>query len=351
MNSREGKLVEKVGIALIGCGTWGRVHARAYAASADARLVAVCDQDAARAAAFAAEFGFAEHGTDWRASLARADIQAVGIATPDFAHGEIALAAIQAGKHVLVEKPLATTVAECVEILAAQARQRVKLMVDFHNRWSLPFVNLRRAIGTGQLGSLMMMNIRLNDTRFVPTRMLSWAAKSSPLHFLGSHLVDLVHFLSGAAITRVYSVSRSVVLKGMGIDTPDFSQSILELSTGGTAVVETCWILDEHAPSVYDFQCEVVGTKGTAYVNASHHRMAEMYSAKGVELPDVSAAADLYGKPVGFAVASIQHFVDCVANDRTPMVSGEDGLAVARVLAAAEQSARSGLRVAVAHAG
>lgn len=333
---------------LIGCGTWGHMHARALAASPAARLVAVCDQDAGRAAALAAEFGVSEHGTDWRALLARPDIQAVGIATPDFAHGEIALAAIQAGKQVLIEKPLATTVAECEEILAAQKAQGVKLMVDFHNRWSLPFVNLRRAIAEGQLGSLMMMNIRLNDTRFVPTRMLSWAAKSSPLQFLGSHVVDLIHFLSGAAIKRVYSVSRSVVLKGLGIDTPDFFQSILELSTGGTAMVENCWILDEHAPSIVDFQCEVVGSKGTAYVNASHHRMAEVYSEKGVELPDVSAAADLYGKPVGFAVASIQHFVDCVVNDQPPLVTGEDGLAVARVLAAAEQSAQTGLPVTVA---
>ena len=340
--------MNKVGLGLIGCGTWGHMHARVFAASPPARLVAVCDQDQGRAAALAAEFGVSDHLGDWRALVARSDIQAVGIATPDFAHGEIALAAIRAGKHILIEKPLATTVAECEEILAARKAQGVKLMVDFHNRWSLPFVHLRRAMAAGQLGSLMMMNIRLNDTRFVPTGMLSWAAKSSPLQFLGSHVVDLIHFLSGAAINRVYSVSRSVVLKAMGIDTPDFFQSILELSTGGTAMVENCWIVDEHAPSIFDFQCEVVGSKGTAYVNASHHRMAEIYSAKGVELPDVSAAADLYGKPVGFAVASIQHFVDCVVNDQPPLVTGEDGLAVARVLAAAEQSAQTGLPVTVA---
>ncbi len=340
--------MRKVAIGLIGCGTWGRIHARAYAASNSARLAAVCDQDAARAAALASEFGAGEGGTDWRALIARPDIEAVGIATPDFAHGEIVLAALEGGKHVLVEKPLATTVRECEAILAAQRARGVKLMVDFHNRWSLPFVNLRRAIAAGQLGRLMMMNIRLNDTRFVPTRMLSWAAKTSSLQFLGSHVVDLIHFLSGARVTRVYSVSRSVVLKDMGIDTPDFFQSILELETGGTAVVENCWILDEHAPSVFDFQCEIVGSKGTAFVNASHHRMAEVYSEKGVELPDVSAAADLYGKPVGFAIAAIQHFADCVANDQPLRVTGEDGLAVSRVLAAAEQSARSGMPTAVA---
>ncbi len=339
--------MRKVAMGLIGCGTWGRVHARAYAASSSAKLMAVCDQEAARAAALAQEFGSGESGTDWRALIARPDIEAVAIATPDFAHGEIVLAALEAGKHVLVEKPLATTVRECEAILAAQRAVGVKLMVDFHNRWNLPFVNLRRTIAAGQLGSVMMMNFRLNDTRFVPTRMLNWAAMSSALQFLGSHVVDLIHFLSGGAVTRVYSVSRSVVLKGMGIDTPDFFQSILELETGGTAVVENCWIVDEHAPSVFDFQCEIVGSKGTAFVNASHHRMAEVYSEKGVELPDVSAAADLYGKPVGFAIAAIQHFADCVANDQPTRVTGEDGLAVARVLAAAEQSSRTGLPVAV----
>ena len=84
--------MSKLGFGLIGCGTWGHMHARVYTASPSARLVAVCDQDPERAAALAAEFGVSEHGTDWRALLARPDIQAVGIATPDFAHAEIALA-------------------------------------------------------------------------------------------------------------------------------------------------------------------------------------------------------------------------------------------------------------------
>jgi len=70
-----------------------------------------------------------------------------------------------------------------------------------------------------------------------------------------------------------------------------------------------------------------------------------------VELPDAAAAAELCGKPAGFAVAAIQHFVDCVENDQTPLVTREDGIAAARVLAEAEQSAQSGLLVKVAYAG
>lgn len=335
----------KVGVGLIGCGTWGKVHARTYAAHDSVNFVATCDVDAGRAGEFARNFGARQHYSDWRDVLGNPEIQAVSIATPDFAHGEIVLAALQAGKDILVEKPLATTVPECETIVAARQRAGVKLMVDFHNRWNLAFVNLRTMLESGDLGKLLMMNIRLNDTLYVPTRMLSWAARSSPAHFLGAHLVDLVRWLSGGEVKRVYSVSRSEVLKSAGIDTPDFFQSILELSTGATAVIENCWVLNESAPSVYDFQCEFIANRGSVYVNASHHRMMEVYTEKGAALPDVSGAPDLYGKPVGFCVAAIEHFIDCVAGNRQPGVKAEDGLAAARVIQAMEESAKTGTPV------
>ena len=101
--------MDQVGFGLIGCGTWGEIHARTYRASAYARLVEVCDQNGARAAQIAQEYGAGRFSTDWRDVLANPEIEAVAVATPDFAHTEIVLAAIEAGKHVLVEKPLAAT--------------------------------------------------------------------------------------------------------------------------------------------------------------------------------------------------------------------------------------------------
>jgi len=329
----------QTGFGLIGCGTWGAVHARTYQASPWARLVEVCDKDANRAAHFAEQYGAQKHSSDWLELLANPEIQAVSIATPDFAHSEVVIAAIEAGKDVLSEKPLASTVEDCRRILAARERKGIKLMVDFHNRWNLPFLSIRRQLEAGELGKLLAINIRLNDTLFVPTRMLSWAARSSPAHFLGSHIIDLVRWMSGAEVSRVYAVSRSVVLKDAGVDTPDFFQYILELSSGATAMVENCWIVNESSPSVFDFQSEFIAAKGTAYVNASHNRTVEIYTDRGVQLPDVAGAPDRYGQPVGFAVAAIEHFIDCVVNDKQPMVTGEDGLSVARVLAAIEESA------------
>jgi predicted dehydrogenase len=335
-------IMEKRGFALIGCGVWGAVHARTYASSPRVRLVATCDAEENRAAEFARIYGAEHHTKDWREILRNPAVDAVSVATPDFAHGEIVLAALEAGKHVLVEKPLATTLDECRRILAARDARGVKLMVDFHNRWNLPFVNIRRMVESGELGTLLMMNIRLNDTLYVPTRMLSWAAKSSAAQFLGSHVVDLIRWISGAEVGRVYAVSRSEVLRKRGVETPDFFQSTLELSNGGTAVVENCWIVNERAPSVFDFQAEFVGTRGSVYVNASHHRMIEKYSEDSASFPDVAAAADLHGKPVGFAVAAIEHFIDCVNDDRAPVVTGEDGLRAAEVVLAIEASAHAG---------
>lgn len=333
-----------VGIGLIGCGTWGAVHARTYAASPHVRLVSVCDRDPGKAAAFARDYG-ASALTDSDSLLADPDIQAVAIATPDFTHTDLVLSALDAGKHVLVEKPLASTAAECRRILEKRDASGLKLMVDFHNRWNLPFLHVRRMVDTGEIGDLMLINMRLNDTLFVPTQLLSWAARSSPAHFLGSHLVDLVRWLSGAEVRRVYSVSRSTVLKGMGIDTPDFYQSIIELTNGCTAVLENCWILSENAPSVFEFKAEFVGTEGTTYVNASDFRMIEAYTSKGVSLPDVTGAADLYGKPTGFCVASIEHFIDCLVRDEQPMVTAEDGLKATLVIEAMARSAETGLPV------
>jgi predicted dehydrogenase len=337
--------MEKVGVGLIGCGTWGTVHARTYAANDSVKFLAACDVNPRRADEFARNYHVQGHCSDWHEVLGNPEIRAVSIATPDFAHGEIVLAALQAGKHVLVEKPLGTSVEECEAIVAARQKSGLKLMVDFHNRWNQPFVNLRSKLQAGELGELMMMNLRLNDTLYVPTEMLSWARRSSPAHFLGAHVVDLIRWLSAAEVKRVYAVSRSKVLKNAGIETADFFQSILELSSGATAVVENCWILNKSAPSVFDFQCEFVGSGGTAYINASHHRMMEVYTDRGAALPDVAGAPELYGKPVGFCVAAIEHFIYCVAKDCQPSVGAEDGLAAARIIKAIEDSARTRMPV------
>jgi predicted dehydrogenase len=337
--------MDTIGIGLIGCGLWGSIHAQTYSTSPNVKLVTACDQDRERAKQFSQKYGSVNYTTDYQEILSNPEISAVSITTPDHTHTPIVIDALKAGKHVLVEKPLAMTVQECKKILAARDASGTILMVDYHNHWNIPFMQVKKMVESGELGDMQMINVRLNDTIYVPTRMLSWAAKSSPAHFLGSHVVDLIRWLSGVEIKRVYSVSRSAVLTKKGVDTPDFYQTILELSNGATAYVENCWIVAENAPNVFEFKGEFIGSKGSTFVNVSHHRMVEKYTVEGAGFPDVLGVIDRYGKSAGFCTAPIEHFVDCVVQNTTPFVTGEDGLAATQVIQAMEESARTGLPV------
>jgi predicted dehydrogenase len=339
--------MERLRFAVIGAGRWGETHARIFAEHPAVEVAAVCDANERRAREVAQSVGARRWTTD-AADIAGDDsIAAVGIATPDFAHTEPALAVLRAGKHLLVEKPLAFTVEECEQIIAAAKHAGVKLMVDFHNRWSPPFFKAKTAIDEGEIGKPVYAYYRLSDTIFVPTKMLSWAGKSTVAWFLSSHCLDTLHWLLGERPTRVYCVRRSRVLAQRGITTPDYYQTTLEFPSGATALMENGWILPETTPNIIDLKFEVVGDAGALYIDGSHHRMLERYTASEAAYPDTFIAPTVYGKPLGFAIESIRHFVECVVNDTPPLVTGEDGLAATRVIQAMEQSADAGQVVEV----
>ncbi len=339
--------MEKTGFGVIGVGGWGESHIRAYLDHPLVELVAVSDIDEERLKAVARKYGLQKYYRDYNELLKLDSIQAVSIVTPDFAHADIALASLDCCKHVLLEKPMATRVDECVQIRKKAAQADVKFMVDFHNRWNLPFVKAKEAIHKGEIGELQYIYCRLNDTIFVPTRMLSWAGKTTVNWFLASHCLDTLMWLFEDEVDSVYSVSRSRVLIEKGIDTPDFYTSILKFKKGGIANLENGWILPETTPNLIDFKTEIIGTQGVLYTDSSHHRILQKYTPGEATYPDVLVSPTLYGKPVGFAIESIRHFADCVVLDRTPLVGAEEGEKVTRVIVAIEESARTGNEVKV----
>jgi predicted dehydrogenase len=347
---------EAVGFGVIGTGVWGETHLMAYSYAPQVRLAYVCDKNETLGRQRAEQYGAESFTTDYRELLARPDIAAVSIVTPDFLHREIAVAACEAGKHVLIEKPMATTLADCEAMIAAAQANGVTLMVDFHNRFNAAFVALKQAIVAGKMGEPQMISLRLNDTIYVPTEMLSWAGQSSVLWFLGSHSLDLVRWLFDDEVERVYCVARSRVLKARGIDTPDFFHTICEMKGGGVAHIENCWILSNAYPTVCDLKCEFVGSAGTATFSPVKSDTVEFYSdiplrpygsTPGVMFPDTNVLMDCYGKPTGFGAESILYFADCIIHGRKPFVTPEDGLENTRVLLAALESVAQGQPVKV----
>ena len=336
--------MEQIGFGVIGTGIVGGAwHAHVYSRLPQSKLVAVCDLNEARATEIAAKYGVDAVYTDYRELLACPDIQAVSIATPDFAHREVAVAAAEAGKHILVEKPLATTVEDAEAILNAAKKAQVKLMVDFHNRVNSPFLNAKRSIENGEIGKPAYIYARLSNTTLVATKMLPWAAKSSGLWFLASHTVDMAHWLLEDEPRRVFAVSRSGVLKEMGVDVEDFHTAIVEFERGAVVTLENVWILPETAPNVFDMKFNVVGSKGYLQINTSDHRAMQLYTQEQASLPDVFGITfDDSPRIGGFVLESIARFVDAVVNDAPVVASGEDGLLVTRVLTAITESAQSG---------
>jgi predicted dehydrogenase len=343
-----GETTERVGFGVIGTGLFGENHARVYSRYPGAELIAVCDQNEARAREVAERYGARTFYTDYTQLLADPEIKAVSIATPDFAHAEIALAAAQSGKHILCEKPLATTVEEAEAIIAAANDAGVKLMVDFHNRTNPPFVAARDSVRDGVIGTPSYAYIRLSNTTFVPLEMLSWADKSSALWFLGSHAVDIMRFILDDTVVRVQAVSRSGILQNLGVNAPDFHVAIAEFSRGTVVTFEHAWILPQSQPMVYDFKLELLGSEGAIYVDSSHHGAFTLHAGGHMSYGDVLGTAPTSDKRAGgFVSEAIARFADAVLYDLPVLATGEDGVAATRIVDAIKRSAEIGQPVDV----
>ncbi len=339
-----------VKMGIVGVGSWGTMHAQAYAQHPSAKLVAICDLNEERARTVAEKYGRPKVFTILDEMLDEA-LDGISVATPDDAHAAIVLQAAAKGVHILVEKPLATTVEACAAMVAATENAGVLLMVDWHNRWNPPFYYAWQAIRDGELGDIRYIYYRLSDTVYVPTKMRPWAHKSTVMWFLGSHALDTTCWLIGKKPVRVYCQKRQGVLAGMDIETPDLYVTMLEFEGGALAVVENTWILNQQSPSLIDHKCEILGSKGAIYLDPTHNGSFAKYSPQtttgfpNASLPDMFISPEIYGKQAGFAVESIYHFVECVRDKVKPFATGRDGLLNTHLILAAEKSAQTGMPV------
>jgi predicted dehydrogenase len=344
--------VSSVGFGVIGAGNWGALHARVYADTPGAFLAGVCDIQQERAQQISRSLGDVPIYTNYRDLLADERIQAVSIVLPDFLHREAAIEAARHGKHILIEKPLATTEEDAQAILDAAKEADVTLMVDFHNRWSPLFQTLRQTIEADELGTAQLITFRLNDTLSVPTKMLSWSEQSSVAWFLASHCLDTLLWLQKAregadTIERLYCVSRKALLaQQYGVDTPDYYLTTLEWRSGLTTFLENAWILPDSSPSIFDLKFQYIGSKGAFMIDGSHHAAAQRWT-QTLTYPDVFVTPTIHARPSGFATESIRHFANRIIEGSAPMVDGLDGLAVTRLILKMEESAHKRMPVSV----
>jgi len=338
--------MDKLKFGIIGAGTWGETHAYLYEEHSNVELVAVCDKNFDKAKSLSEKFNVSNVFSNHKNMLEEVDLDAVSIVTPDFAHGRVAVDCANAGKDILLEKPMATTREEVENIVKAVDDNDIRLMVDLHNRWSPPFAVAKEKLDDGEIGEIISAYFRLNDTKRVVTDMLSWVEKSSILWFLGTHTVDTLRWIFNDEVDRVYSVSSSGVLKKMGVDTEDIFQTILEFKNGGIATIENSWITPNSYPCINDIKFNVTGTEGVINIDASNNQMLEKFTDKH-ENPDVIVNHFIHGKAKGFAYESIRHFVNKLISGEDFLVSVKDAANTSLVVLAIMESARKGKQVEV----
>lgn len=328
-------------VGVVGMGLMGERHAAIYRQLPGVRLAGVVDIDPKVRALVHARLGVASY-QDLRDFLAVQGLDAVSICLPDNLHRDATLEAFDAGLHVLLEKPLATTVSDGERLVqAAGCTDRVFMvghLLRFDPRYDLARQHVRR----GDVGQLAHVYARRNSAlgsaqRYGSATRLTW--------HVAVHDVDLVRWISGREVVRVTAHASDRRLHEAGH--LDSMLALLVLDDGTPCVVESCWILPPHFKSGIDAQLEIVGTDGVIEVTGLEQGL-RVANATGLWQPDTMRFVEhADGRVGGVLKTELEHFVACIRTGQAPLVTGEDGLAALRVTEAMEASIASARTVAL----
>ncbi|MGH9667246.1 MAG: Gfo/Idh/MocA family protein, partial [Bryobacteraceae bacterium] len=249
---------------------------------------------------------------------------------------------LEAGLHVLCEKPFTTDLAEADRLLQL-SRQRPEqiLQVAFNHRWLNPYYQGFTSIQQGSIGNPVVGYARKNDTIWVSTEMIDWAARSTPIHFLGAHDIDLLRWYFGSEPAEVHAYGAKGVLAARGIDTYDAVQAQIRFESGAFATVESAWIYPNTFPSIVDSFVEVIGSAGHLHFDRKRESI-ELSTETKFSYPKTLLMQEVFGKLRGAFVECLNDFIAAILAGAAPRVTAYDGRQVTAVLDAISRSLDGG---------
>jgi UDP-N-acetylglucosamine 3-dehydrogenase len=279
--------------------------------------------------------------TDYRRLLDDTSINVVSITTHWREHAAIACEALAAGKHVLLEKPLAANPEECSAVLTAARQSTGWLMVGHVCRFDPRVTLAQRAIAEGRLGRIVSMHARRNLPRAPGSLRLD---KISPFMGDGIHDADLMMWFSAARPRRVFA--RYVRVDEFAY--PDLGWAVLEFGESAIGVIETVWRLPPNTPTAIDAQLEIIGTEGSLAIDCGHAGLS-ILDARGLQWPDTAYWPLQHGQRVGALAHELAYFADCIRQHRRPsVITPEEAANAVLVMATAEASAAAGQPMSIA---
>jgi len=340
----------KVRIGIVGSKFAAALHVQAYRKNLYAQVVAAASPGP-RLPDFCREYGISSFYSDYHDMLEKAELDVVDVCVPNFLHKEVTVAAAESGRHVITEKPMATTLEDADAMLEACAKNNVKLMYAEDWIFAPALQRARKICAEGAIGEILYIKAKEthsgSHSRFAQT--IEFCGGGSMIH-LGIHPVGFVNWFKEAEVVEVVgktSGGGKQNLKHRSMEGEDWAVGILTFDDGTFALVEGNYVTE----GGLDDTVEIYGTEGVVKIDISQGSPISVYSSGGygyaIEKADTTKG---WTRPAVDEERSlgywdeISHFVDCVRLDEEPMsgVRGQDGRAALKIVMAIYESARSG---------
>jgi predicted dehydrogenase len=335
------------GVGVIGCGNMGSSHASAVAGSSRARLIGTVDLCEQTARTVAQRYSAAFWSTRYKDLLDRPEIDVIIIATYPSSHRKLAVAALQAGKHVLLEKPLAPTMAEAAAIVRTAQQTNRKLRVGYILRHNTTYQRAVRLIQAGTLGSPLVM--RMFGGEHIKTEAhwrqdLTLITETSPVIDCGCHYVDVMRWATGAEVLRISGV-RCRLDSAIPEGCYDYGVITMSFSDGSSGVYEVGWSRAYRNFSEKEF----VGPKG---------RLRIIYAEERPEHHEEGDLIELYHPPSNYQHINVpgdfkplktelEDLLNCIAKDLDPMPALVDAMRSLQIVLAGHRALLTGKSLTV----
>ena len=340
--------MRELGVGIIGAGLIGEQHALAFTRVPSAHVLGIADIDLAAAQRLAGTYAIGDAYNDYRRLLERDDIDLICIAVPNYTHCEIAVAAAGAGKHMICEKPLARTMAEGDEMIAAAERAGVKLMYAELICFAPRYVRAKELMDEGAFGRVFQ--IKHGETHYGPHSEWFWngdLAGGGVMMDMGCHSVEIIRWLYDKPPIESVTAELGTFVHGDRTDVDDHALVVIHFEGNRIGVVEGSWA----KPGGMDDRLDIQGSAGTCHGDMMQQSSLFTYSDVGYGYSVEKGTTTGYSYTIAEEYYNygmpqeMQHFTDAVLYDREPMETGRDARVSLEVIYAAYRSAATGKRI------
>ena len=307
--------MNKVNVAVVGCGLMGINHVRVFSRLDQCNLLAVSDIDANKARRIGNKYNI-EWFKDPSKIFRNKDIDLVSICTPTLTHTELTLDAIEGDKHVLVEKPMTNTVIEAERVLKAAKQKNVMVMVGFIERFNPAIKKAEELIKKGEIGEIVLTISRRLSNR--PGRIKDVGV----IKDLAIHDIDISCHLLNDKLTQIYAITKSLNYKN-----EDYAHIILRFRDGKVAIVEASWLNNKKIRNL-----TIIGKEGILEIDYKKQKVI-LKKQKDISMPIIKRDEPLK--------MELEYFLNAIISNKSPKPSVEDGLKAIKICETALRSAQS----------